>query len=125
MSIYLDGKSVGEMPLQGLLSPAEREDLVIGRARDPILPAQWIHPKIPVRYSLDGILDEIRIYDRSLPAEEIARKHADVPPPTGDVLPWPVLPSGPPGAGRFGAFYTTLKYYDLWHEPRRVAPNSD
>src|SRR5579864_1515299 len=68
MAIYLDGKSVGEFPLQGTLSAAEREDLVIGRARDPILPAQWIHPKIPVTYSFDGILGQIRIYSRSLPA---------------------------------------------------------
>ena len=125
MAIYLDGKSVGELPVQGVLSRAEREDLVIGRARDPLLPAQWIHPKIPVRYSFDGILDEIRIYDRSLSAEEIAKAYADVHPPSGNVLPWPVLPSGPPGAGRFGAFYTTLKYDDVWDGPRRVAPNSD
>jgi hypothetical protein len=125
MVIYLDGKSVGELPLQGTLSPAEREDLVIGRAPDPILPAQWIHPKIPVRYSFDGILDEIRIYARSLPAEEIAKAYSDAHAPTGDVLPWPVLPSGPPGAGRFGAFYTTLKYDGIWDEPRRAAPSSD
>jgi Concanavalin A-like lectin/glucanases superfamily len=125
MAIYLDGKSVGEFPVQGTLSAAEREDLVIGRTRDPILPAQWIHPKIPVRYSLDGILDEIRIYDRSLAAEEIAKQYATLHPPAGDVLPWPVLPSGPAGPGRFGAFYTTLKYDDMWEEPRRVAPNSD
>jgi len=125
MAIYLDGKSVGELPLQGTLSPAEREDLVIGRTRDPILPAQWIHPKIPVRYSFDGVLDELRIYDRSLTAEDIAKTYSDVHPPSGDALPWPVLPSGPPGTGRFGAFYTTLKYDDMWDEPRRVAPNSD
>jgi Concanavalin A-like lectin/glucanases superfamily len=125
MAIYLDGKSVGKFPLQGTLSPAEREDLVIGRARDPILPAQWIHPKIPVRYSLDGILDEIRIYDRALSPEEIVKLYDEVHPPAGEVLPWPVLPSGPPGAGRFGASYATLKYDEMWDEPRRVAPNSD
>jgi Concanavalin A-like lectin/glucanases superfamily len=125
ISIYLNGKSVGEMALQGTLSPADREDLVIGRVSDPVLPAQWIHPKIPVRYSFDGILDELRIYDRSLTADEIAQAYASVHPPSGDALPWPVLPSGPPGTGRFGAFYTTLKYDDLWDEPRRVAPNSD
>ena len=125
MAIYWNGKSVGQLALQGPLSPAEREDLVIGRARDPILPAQWIHPKIPVKYSFDGILDEIRIYERSLSAEEITKAYAEVHPPSGDVLAWPVLPAGPPGAGRFGAFYTTLKYDDMWDEPRRVAPNSD
>jgi Concanavalin A-like lectin/glucanases superfamily len=125
MAIYLDGKPVGQMPLQGMLSPADREDLVIGRTRDPILPAQWIHPKIPVRYSLDGILDELRIYERSLPAQEVAKAYAEVHPPSGDALPWPVLPSGPPGPGRFGAFYTSLKYDDVWDGPRRAAPDSD
>jgi len=125
MAIYLDGKSVGEMQLQGPLGLADREDLVIGRVRDPILPAQWIHPKIPVRYSFDGILDDLRIYDRGLSADDVAKVYAEVHPPSGDVLPWPILPSGPPGAGKFGAFYTTLKYDDMWDGPRRVAPNSD
>ena len=125
ITLYINGKSAGYMALQGPMSPAGREDLVIGRARSPILPAQWIHPKIPVRYSFDGILDDLRIYNRSLSAEEIAHAYSEVHPPAGDVLPWPVLPSGPPGPGRFGAFYTTLKYDEMWDEPRRVAPNSD
>lgn len=125
ITIYLDGKLAGEMPLQGDLIPADREDLVIGRVQEPVLPAQWIHPKIPVQYSFDGILDELRIYNRSVPAEEIAREYADVHAPSGEALPWPVLPSGPSGPGPFGAFYTTLKYDDLWDEPRRVAPDSD
>lgn len=125
IALYVNGNSAGQLALQGPLTPAEREDLVIGRARDPILPAQWIHPKIPVRYSFDGILDDLRIYDRSLPAEEVAMAYSEVHPPRGDVLPWPVLPSGPPGPGRFGAFYTTLKYDEMWDEPRRVAPDSD
>jgi hypothetical protein len=125
IAIYMNGQSVGELPLQGTLSPAEREDLVIGRARDPILPAQWIHPKIPVRYSYDGILDELRIYGHSLTPDEIVKAYAGRNPPSGDALPWPVLPSGPPGTGRFGAFYTSLKYDDVWDGPRRVAPNSD
>lgn len=125
IAIYLDGKLAGELPLQGVLVPSDHEDLVIGRVRDPILPAQWIHPKIPILYSLDGILDELRIYSRSLSAEEIASAYGEFHPPSGDVLPWPVLPSGPPGVGRFGAFYTTLKYDELWDEPRRVAENSD
>jgi hypothetical protein len=125
MAIYLNGQSVGELSLQGPLSPAEREDLVIGRVQDAVLPAQWIHPKIAVRYSFDGVLDEIRLYDRSLPSEEIAKAYADAHAPTTDVLPWPVLPSGPPGVGHFGAYYTTLKYDEMWDAPRRVGPNSD
>ncbi|HXW92619.1 MAG TPA: LamG domain-containing protein [Terriglobales bacterium] len=125
IAIYINGRPAGQLALRGALRPAERQDLVIGRAREPILPAQWIHPKIPVRYSFDGILDDLRIYGRSLSPQEIAQAYSDVHAPAGEVLPWPVLPSGPPGVGRFGAFYTTLHYDDMWDEPRRVAPNSD
>jgi Concanavalin A-like lectin/glucanases superfamily len=125
MAIYLDGKPVGELSVQGPLSIAEREDLVIGRVRQETLPAQWIHPKLPVWFSFDGILDNVRIFDYSLAPAEIATAYADVHVPSGEVLPWALLPAGPAGAGRFGGFYTTLKYSEMWDAPRRVAPDSD
>jgi hypothetical protein len=125
MAIYIDGKSVGELAVQGPLTVAEHEDLVIGRVRQATLPAQWIHPKLPVWFSFDGILDDVRIFDAGFTPAEIATEYAAVKVPPGDVLPWPVLPSGPPGAGRFGGFYTSLKFDPMWDAPRRVAPDSD
>ncbi len=125
MAVYIDGKSVGELAVQGSLTVAEREDLVIGRVRQATLPAQWIHPKLPVWFSFDGILDDVRIFDSSFTPAEIAEEYTAVKVPGGDVLPWPVLPSGPPGAGRFGGFYTSLKFDPMWDAPRRVAPDSD
>jgi hypothetical protein len=125
MAIYIDGKVVGDLSVQGPLTVAEREDLVIGRVRQAALPAQWIHPKLPVLFSFDGIMDDIRIFDHSLDPAEIAKAYADVHIPPGDALPWAVLPAGPPGVGRFGGFYTTLKFDDMWDAPRRVAPDSD
>jgi hypothetical protein len=124
-ALYINGKPSGELSLQGPLSPADDQDLVIGRAVEAVLPAQWIHPKIPVKYSIDGILDEITVYNSSLSADDIAKSFASANPPSKDVLSWPVLPSGPKGAGRFGAFYTTLKYDEVWEGPRRAAPDSD
>ncbi len=125
MAIYINGKPVGELSIQGPMTVAEREDLVIGRVRQATLPAQWIHPKLPVWFSFDGIMDDIRLFDHSLDPAEIAKAYADVKIPAADPLPWAVLPSGPPGAGRFGGFYTTLKFDDMWDAPRRVAPDSD
>ena len=125
MAIYIDGKPVGNLSVQGPLTVAEREDLVIGRVRQATLPAQWIHPKLPVWFSFDGIMDDIRIFDHSLEPAEIAKAFSDVQVPPGNALPWAVLPAGPPGAGRFGGFYTTLKFDDMWDAPRRVAPDSD
>lgn len=125
LSIYIDGKLAGQLPVRGTIVPADNQSLIIGRVREAILPAQWIHPKYPVWYSFDGIIDELEIYDRALSANEIATQYAAFHPPQGDVLPWPVLPSGPPGPGRFGAYYTHLKYDLLWDAQRRVGPDSD
>jgi len=35
------------------------------------------------------------------------------------------LPSGPPGPGRFGAYYTYLKYHPQWDRPWRVGKHAD
>ena len=67
------------MSVQGSMRAAEHVDLLIGRAREAVLPypADAIHPFYPVWYSLDGILDEVKIYSRSLTrgrsAEELCR----------------------------------------------------
>ena len=125
--IYLDGKEVGRLAVHGRMTPADKADLLIGRVRNPLLPvpAADIHPKYPVWYSFDGILDEVDIYDRSLGPEEVVKSYAASHAPTGEVLPWPVLPSGPPGPGRFGAYYATLEFEDMWDRPRRIGPESD
>jgi hypothetical protein len=127
LTIYIDGKEAGTLVAQGLMRPAERVDLLIGRAREPALPypADAIHPFYPFLYSLDCILDEVKIYSRSLSAEELQQEVAAAHAPAGEVLPWAVLPAGAPGAGHFGAYYATLKFEDVWDRPRRIGPESD
>jgi len=39
--------------------------------------------------------------------------------------PIPPLPTGPPGRGIFGAFYTKLAYYPHWDKDWRVGPDAD
>jgi Concanavalin A-like lectin/glucanases superfamily len=125
ITLYVDGRQAAHRPATGNFSPAYEEELLIGRVRKPMLPSQWLHPKLPVLYSFDGLLDELAIYNRSFSAEETAADFASVPAHAGEVLPYPELPSGPKGAGPFGAYVATLKYDELWDAPRRVGPNSD
>ena len=33
--------------------------------------------------------------------------------------------AGPPGPGRFGAYFATLPYEDVWDRPRRLGADSD
>jgi len=125
MQLFVNGKLVRSRAVQGDFIPANGEDVLIGRVRDAMLPTQWLHPKFPVLYSFDGILDEIKIFDQPLTAQQVQQQFASLHAPQGDVLPYPKLPTGPPDAGPFGGYYATLKYDEMWDAPRRIGPDSD
>ena len=125
LTVYIDGKEAGRLAVKGRLQPAYRSEIVIGRVHEPTFtyPAYW--PWHKVWYALDGILDEVSIYDRGLSASDVEKLYVSRKAPAEEVLPWPVLPSGPRGAGKFGAYYTTLKYEEVWDAGRHIGPNSD
>jgi hypothetical protein len=132
MTVFINGKAAGHLDVKGEMSPLAdtwygEDDLVIGRVRQPTIPvpSERDNPKFAILYSLDGILDELKIYNRSLAPAEIVMDYAAANAPTGEVLPWAALPAGPAGPGRFGAYYATLPYEDIWDRPRRLGPNSD
>jgi hypothetical protein len=127
LAIYIDGEEAGRLPVDGEMNEANGVDLLIGRVRRPALPvpAGAIHPKYPVWYSLDGILDELKIYGSSQSSEQVQQAYDAVKAPKEDILPWAKMPSGPPGAGRFGAYYCTLEFQDTWDRLRRIGPDSD
>lgn len=126
LKVYIDGQLKGQVPVEGELTPAET-DILIGRVRRSIMPfpEAAIHPHYPIWYSLDGIMSDVEMFKQARSAEEIASAYASVQVPPGDVLPWQKMPSGPPGAGPFGAYYATLHYQDTWDRMRRIGPNSD
>jgi hypothetical protein len=125
--LYVNGALSGEFDVQGTMDTAHEMDLLIGRNRNKVLPSHAVPPgagTLPSWYSLDGILDEVRIFDRALSADEIRRaaRIELVSPPD---IPPRVMPSGPPGPGRFGAYYDRLKYYEEWDALWPVADHPD
>ena len=124
LKLYVNGEVVGQLAAPGAPTFAPDQDLLIGRTRQAVVPTHAIHPKYPVLYSFDGILNDLRVYGEPVPAE-ITRHVSDLNLPESNPLPPPTLPSGPPGTGSFGAFYTTLHYDDLWDAARRIGPDSD
>lgn len=137
LALFVDGALVAERPLpdpspQYGRVPARRidedasVDLRIGAVREPRRPAAFHRYKgtRPAWYSLDGVLDELRIYgvarsDRAIAAAALAFDPG--PPP----LPQRVMPSGPPGPGPFGTLSTTLSYYPEWDALSRVGQYAD
>jgi hypothetical protein len=116
ITIYLDGNQVGKLEVKGKATFAPDIDLRIGMNHEKVKPA-YIHREhgtLPDWFSLDGIVDEIKIYDQAIAPEQVIASYSKNRPNVDPDLPLRLMPSGPPGPGRFGAYYCKLKYYDEW-----------
>ncbi len=126
ISLYIDGKLAGRLPVTGRMDPAKKIGLRIGRNVQDLPPTALVRQSasLPAYYSLDGILDELKIYNRTLAAEEIARTYDASKPsiaPDLSARHWPSIPN----TGHFGAAYTGLKLYPEWDALWRSGPYSD
>jgi hypothetical protein len=125
--LYIDGQKAAGMKIDGRFHQADDEDLRIGMAH------QKLEPSHPVRafatlacwYSLDGILDEVRIHNDVVSADTIAEYFEATKPVDKPDLPIRIMPSGPPGAGVFGASYMHLEYYPAWDALWPVSSDAD
>ena len=125
ITLYCNGKPAGRKALSGKPGYAPAADLWLGRNLTPLGLSHEVKVVAEVAYSFDGILDEVRIHDRALPADEVKAAHAALAPAGPAPLKPPALPAGPPGPGRFGAYATRLRYAEEWERPWRVGDAPD
>jgi hypothetical protein len=111
----------------GRAAPAAGLDLLIGMNHEKRVPSHPVRPQatLPAWYTLDGILDEVKLYAAARTAEAIRSTAKSAQPPATPEIPPRVMPSGPPGPGRFGAFYTSLAYYPEWDALWRTSEHAD
>ena len=83
------------------------------------------HGTVASFWCLDGAIDELKIFNRTLLPEEVAETFASAAPVADCEIQPRRMPSGPKGPGRFGAVYCKLKYYDGWDELWRVDDHPD
>ena len=90
-------------------------------------PKALVRPEVnfATSYSFDGILDELKIYDYALSAEEIEQLYRKTAPNAAPALKWRKLPELPKGSGKFGATYCRLKFYPEWDNLCRVDDHPD
>lgn len=142
ITLYVDGAPVRRCALErrieasaGLESagvaasaePAAPLDLLIGMNHEKRVPSHPVRPQatLPAWYTLDGILDEVKLYAEARTAGAVRDAFAAARPPATPEIPPRVMPSGPPGPGRFGAFYTSLSYYPEWDALWRTSEHAD
>ncbi len=78
----------------------------------------------PSQYTLDGMVDEVKIYGKMLSADEVEMLYKNVVPenkPEYSTRKFPTVKS----SGRFGANYTRLKFYPEWDAQWPVGDHMD
>jgi hypothetical protein len=125
--IYLNGKLLATTAAQGHMTPAANAELRIGRDGRAMRPTHTERPEHtkPFNYSFDGLLDEIKVHDRALPAEEVDAAFRVIKPHIAKPLEFRKIPTGPAGPGRFGAYYTRLQYDPDFDRLRPFGPQQD
>ncbi len=128
MHLYLDGKEIASKAVgQGGVQTVNA-DVRVGKAGVLRAPTEGTNNNKPTDYGLDGLLDEVKIYDAALRDSQVAQSYrSDCPGP--DVAnavdmekrAFPI----PRGDGQFGAVYTHLPYFETWDDLWRVGPYAD
>jgi len=127
LSVYIDGDEAGTVQAKGRLRSSAEAAIFMGKYPEKIKPTGGIRENshMPTDIFFDGIVDEVKIIGRALAVDEIAGEFNKNKPKDTPELPARVLPAGPKGAGPFGAFYTKLKYYDVWDALWRIGDYAD
>lgn len=125
--LYLDGEPAGSLRMDKRLSLANDMDLHIGRNHEKMVPSHLVREwaKFPSWWALDGLLDDVRIYDRVLNEKEIQAGFTSVKPASAPDLPARRFPDVSTGPKRFGAYPTSLAYYEQWDALWQFAGDED
>jgi hypothetical protein len=128
MKVFVNGKKVGQKQVAKSVIETSDKGIRIGKGKDrrPIRPVR--DNTFSDTYSLDGLIDEVRIYDVALTDEQILESYQLFASNSEQFAQVPmdprVLPAGE-NRGEFGGYYTHLKFYDVWDNLWRFADHPD
>ena len=126
MTLYVNGEVVSTVAIAGAMTYPAKTNCVIGMVAAPARPSDTIRTWGTMKdyFGLDGIIDEIMVFDGALTEEQAKLEFAKYPVINPDI-PLRRLPTIERNPGKFGAFYTKLKYYPGWDNLWRVDEDPD
>jgi hypothetical protein len=119
LAIYIDGKLQNRynefIDLRRIVYSDTEKGFRLGMNKEMLAPSDAIRnwATFPSKYSLDGLLDELKVHGKCLSAEEVAKLFASTKPenePQFDSRKFPTVKA----SGRFAANYARLKFYPEW-----------
>ena len=133
MSIYVDGQEKKAKALSAGKIVLADKDLVIGLNSEkmPAIEGRIRKGKWPSLFGIDGLIDEVVIYNAALSAAQIQQSYRTLDPGPEKRkqvdLQARHFPANPRGRAseKFGAEYTKFTYYETWDNLWRVGEHSD
>ena len=117
ISIFINGKKSGSLPLDGNINFCDSCNLVIGKTQTKtttVNSERTTSSNIKIHNRLNGLMDELYIYTTALLETEIAAKVTVIKVDNPQPLQYLQMPSGSKAPAKFGAYYTQLKYAPGW-----------
>jgi hypothetical protein len=126
LRLFINGEPAGETKATGAFTPAAVK-LVLARTTEPVLPLFLARPPANKANfcSLDGLLDEVKLYDRALTAAEVRAQFQSIELTNPQPLEPRRMPTAQDLPGAFGAFYTRFRYDEDWDRTRRFSEEQD
>lgn len=125
LKVYVNGELRASSPLIGKIKKS-KGNFLLGMVATPEKPSDIVtsYGTLPDYFGLEGIIDEVKIYDTELSSEKIRANYQQIKlaPPELEAKRLPRLENNPE---KFGAFYTTLKYYPAWDNLWPVGEHAD
>ena len=125
--VFIDGKLCGEQNAGTEGIAHSNSPIQIGKGT-PMGQSDPVRFADPNDFSFDGLIDEVRIYNVAMTPDQVAESCAlaDMPEAARGKTDFDprVLPAGLK-TGKFGAYYTHLKFYDIWEGLFRFSEHPD
>jgi hypothetical protein len=126
--LYVDGQQAGKMNFEGAVH-LEDVPLSIGINTEKERCTDYVRDhaqNIPFIYGVQGLMDEINMYEGSLSADQVLDLYNTyLPADRSSDLPKAVLPGEVGVAKEFGASYKTLEHHELWDRMWRLGEHAD
>ncbi|MEL6824388.1 MAG: LamG-like jellyroll fold domain-containing protein, partial [Calditrichota bacterium] len=129
MSLFINGQRVANASYTGSINPPN-VPIYIGYNNEKVLSAENVREgegnNLSFFYGIQGLLDEVRIFDTNLSDGQISANFAALlPSDVTSSLGRGVLPGHAGTAGQFGAEYKTTEFSELWESLFRLDDYAD
>ncbi|MCP4220749.1 MAG: LamG domain-containing protein, partial [bacterium] len=127
LRLYCNGKKCAELKVPA--APLFESDKPVNIGQGEMMQATWMARVMhPAKYSIDGMVDELRLYNIALTDDQVIKSYRNVERHLGSITPPDLEPRKLPkrkNSGKFGATYTSLDFYDTWNGLFRFGAHPD